>query len=355
VKPSPHKVFVFAGFGCGGLMAGLMILGLFVARNEEAKHPRSRPVPAVLVPVAALDSLRNLDVRSLLGQSDPREALAPQGNANGAVPALAVWRGQGIATLRVAFGDTFPTGSTERQAWLAAGASYFVDTLVRAALQPWRLAAAAPDSGDALVPTLRPNPVLTTVRAMLARVQLDLTARRRSSADTVLRAVMTIAYALEADARLSTVVLGARIERDAADMRARHRELWRGESGPRVRAALARADASSHLLGRLQTLAWVAGTAPDNALGLAELAADPRPPVAVRRELVRVVADGWIQDPEEMSRGISRKRREALERLQQDALPPEVRAAVRAALAFRDPGMLGRFRRMIAYTQASAT
>jgi hypothetical protein len=77
--------------------------------------------------------------------------------------------------------------------------------------------------------------------------------------------------------------------------------------------------------------------------------------VAVRLELVRVIANGWLQDPDEMSRGISRKRRDALERLQQDTLPPEVRAAVRAALAFRDPGMLGRFRRMIAYTQATAT
>jgi hypothetical protein len=166
---------------------------------------------------------------------------------------------------------------------------------------------------------------------------------------------MTIAYALEADARLSTAVLGARIERDAAEMRARHRALWRGEAGPRVRAALARADASSQVLGRLQTLAWVAGVAPDNAAGLAELAADSRPPVAVRLELVRVIADGWLQDPEEMSRGISRKRRDALERLQHNALPLAVRAAVHAALAFRDPGMLGRFRRMIAYTQATAT
>ena len=333
-----------------------MILGVFVARNEEAKHPGSRPAsPAVLAPVAALDSLRNLDVRSLLGRSDPREALAPQGRANGAALALAVWRGQGIATLRVSFGDTFPAGSTERQAWLAAGASYFVDTLVRAALLPWRLAAVAPDSDAALVPALRPRPVLTTARAMLARVQLDLDARRRPSADTVLRAVVTIAYALEADARLSTAVLGARMERDAADMRARHRELWRGEAGPRVQAALVRADAASQVLGRLQTLAWAAGVAPDNASGLAELAADPRPPVAVRLELVRVIADGWMQDPEEMSRGISGKRRDALERLQHDALPPEVHAAVRAALAFRDPGMLGRFRRMIAYTQATAT
>jgi hypothetical protein len=355
VKPSTHKVFVFAGFGCGGLVAALLILGLFVARNEEAKHPGSRPVPAALAPVAALDSLRDLDVRSLLGRFDPREALAPQGRANGAALALAVWRGQGIATLRVTFGDTFPTGSTERQAWLATGASSFVDTLVRAALLPWRLAAAAPDSGDDLVPALRPRPVLTTARAMLARVQLDLDARRRPSADTVLRAVMTIAYALEADARLSTAVLGARIERDAADMRARHRDLWRGEAGSGVRAALARADAASQGLGRLQTLAWVAGVAPDNASALAELAADPRPPVAVRLELVRVIANGWLQDPDEMSRGISRKRRDALERLQQDTLPPEVRAAVRAALAFRDPGMLGRFRRMIAYTQATAT
>jgi hypothetical protein len=353
--PSVHKVFAFAGFGCAGLVAAVVIVGVFVARNQEAKHPGSRPVPAVLAPVAALDSLRHLDVRSLLGRSDPRETLAPQGRGNGAALAVAVWRGQGIATLQVTFGDSFPAGSTERQAWLAAGASYFVDTLVRAALLPWQLAAAAPDSGAALVAVLRPRPVLTTARAMLARVQLDLDARRRSAADTVLRAVMTIAYALEADARLSTAVLGARIERDAADMRTRHRELWRGEAGPRVRSALARADASSRVLGRLQILAWAAGVAPDNASGLAELAADPRPPVAVRLEVVRVIADGWMQDPEEMSRGISGKRRDALERLQQDALPPEVRAAVRAALAFRDPGMVGRFRRMMAYMQATGT
>ena len=354
MKLSPHKVFVFAGFGCGGLLAALMILGLFVARNEEAKHPGSRPVQPVFAPAAALDSLRNLDVRSLAGRSDPRDALAPQGRVNGASLALAVWRGQRIASLSVTFGDTFPAGSTERQAWLAAGASYFVDTLVRAARLPWRLAEAAPDTGDAFVPAVRSRPVLATTRAMLARVQLDLDARRPASADTVLRAVVTIAYGLEADPRLSVAALGARIERDAADLRARHRELWRGEAGARVRATLAQADSSSRVLGRLQTLAWVAGIAPDNAAGLADLAADPRPPVAVRTELVRVIADGWLQDPDEMSRGISRKRHEALERLQQDTLPPAMRAALRAALAFKDPGMLGRFRRMVAYTQVTA-
>ena len=193
---------------------------------------------------------------------------------------------------------------------------------------------------------------------MLARVRLDLDAGRPVSADTVLRAVEAIAAGLEADARLSAVALGARIARDAAHMRARHPALWRGESGrgreARVRAALARADSSSRILGRLQTLAWTAGLAPDNAAGLADLAADPRPPVLVRNELVRAIANGWIQNPDEMSRGISRKRRDALEQLRLGSLPPEVLATERAGLAFKDPGILGRFRRMVAYTEATA-
>ena len=348
---------MFAGFGCGGVFAILLLLGLLVARNEEMKHPGARPVPPVLAATAALDSLRNFDLRSLAGRLEPRAVLPPQGGggANGAALALAVWRGPRMATLAVAFGDTFPAGSTERAAWLATGAAYFVDTLVRAARLPWRLAEAAPDSGDALVPAVRPRPVLATTRAMLARVQLDLDDRRPPpSADTVLLAVVAIAGALQADVRLSVAALGARIERDAAEMRARHRELWRGEAGIRVRAVLARADSSSRILERLQTLVWTAGVAPDNAAGLTELAADARPPVVVRNELVRAIANGWIQDPDEMSRGISRKRRDALERLQLDSLPSEVRATVRASLASKDPGILGRFRRMVAYTEATA-
>src|SRR2546430_14378821 len=103
-----------------------MILGLFVARNEEAKHPGSRPVQPVFAPAAALDSLRNLDVRSLAGRSDPRDALAPQGRVNGASLALAVWRGQRIASLSVTFGDTFPAGSTERQAGLRPRGPYLL-------------------------------------------------------------------------------------------------------------------------------------------------------------------------------------------------------------------------------------
>lgn len=344
---------MFAGFGCGGVFAILLLLSLLVTRNEEAKHPGSRPVPPVNAAAAAFDSLRNFDLRALAGRLEPHAPLVPLRGVNGASLALAVWRGQRIGTLALAFGDTFPGGSTDRAAWLASGASYFVDTLIRAARLPWRLGEAAPDSGEGLVPAVRPRPVLATTRAMLARVQLDLDARRTASADTVLRAVIAIAAALEADARLSVVALGARIARDAADMRARHRELWRGEAGTRVRAALARADSSGRILGRLQILVWTAGIAPDNATGLAELAMDPRPPVAVRDEVVRAIANGWIEDPDEMTRGISRKRREALEQLRLEALPPEVRATVRAGLAFKDPGILGRFRLMVAYTQAA--
>ena len=58
---------MFAGFGCGGVFAILLLLGLLVARNEEIKHPGARPVPPVLAATAALDSLRNFDLRSLAG------------------------------------------------------------------------------------------------------------------------------------------------------------------------------------------------------------------------------------------------------------------------------------------------
>jgi hypothetical protein len=246
------------------------------------------------------------------------------GTGNGATLAVKTWTNPRALAPSVPYGDT-ATDTVRVQRWRAAADYRGIDTLVKAAGLPWRLAAALaslPDTSRGILSrTINPYAPMTTTRAMLARADAV------DPLDSLLyisRAVITIGRALQSDLSLVHIVTGLRIERDGLAFLVR-RGLADSQALAGVERALATGLRGLHLIR-------IAGAMPTHAATLAQAASDATLPLAARREALLSIGYGWAFNAQE-SGSLNRRpeRKDALENLKASSLPPALRPALAAA------------------------
>jgi len=113
VQGSIHKKLIFAGFGCAGVLAVLIVIALLLMPRSEFDQPRDQLYYTIAQASAARDSLEGFRVRF----AAPRGRAADSTYGTFWKAALVVMRTeQPLAGVRaLTYGDTFPAGSDARR------------------------------------------------------------------------------------------------------------------------------------------------------------------------------------------------------------------------------------------------
>jgi hypothetical protein len=336
MSSAAHKRIIFAGMGCAAGLTGLIVAGVVLALREKpgllseiaAVSEYATPSTAA----KALDSLQRFDWGFLDRPHTDRLALTTSGIGNGAMVALQVWNRPRLRFGIIPFGDSAADSSRSREIWHSHAVQPWVDSLIAAARQPWRLTdgaiATVSPGGAVLKTTLSAYPVLNTTRAILARADLrwphDSAAARQA-----VQATITIGRALQVDGPLIHRLIGLQVEREALFF------LYsRDTASSELESHLNEVDDAVELGLIGLRLIRVAGGVADNAAALARAALDEELPVAVRRELLISVGYGWSFNMLEGGTVMLRAdRAAALKAIDSTALPAVLRGTLADARA----------------------
>lgn len=234
---------------------------------------------------AALDSLSRMDLSRWVEEPISTESL--RCHRTDRTRHVAPRTATDSLSLPIGFGDTFPPDSPRRRLWMRFGSVVVLDR-------------GAP-VGAAYLDSLPPG------RWLLAGVRVQLEQGNRSAACVMLAAALDKAGRLESHPDLRSLVARVELERDAAVMVARDSQL---------RAA--------------------------SEIGQAL-------PLPVREAFVRAIGYGWIDDPREMSFGVDRARRNAIDRLLHEDVPETLRRTAQAANEIMQASLVQRFQFAVAY------
>lgn len=331
-----HKRIIFAGMGCAAALIALMVGGVVLLLQERPSFFADLATVAEYgTPASSEAALDSLDGMSWAALSEPRAdrlslAAGRSGagaSGNGAQLALAVWANRRFQNPLVPYGDTAADTSRRGATWRSYAVYAGIDSLLQAALLPWRISAAMlgrPDSSRGIIAaTINPYAPMNSTRAMLARAAAP--AVPRDTVERIARAVVTIGRALQQDVALVHVVTGLRIERDALAFLARRGSAEAERALPGVERALAVGLRGLHLIR-------VAGAMATHATVLAQGAADAKLPLAVRREMLLAIGYGWALNAQETGAFTGRRERgDALDGLKPASLPSSLRPALVSA------------------------
>jgi hypothetical protein len=316
VNPDTHKKLIYGAFGCGGLLAVLIVASwLFVAKSGFETPPSQPPVTPAQAS-AALDSLSTYDLAALIPVPPPLDART-----------FARWRTTSRPVM--VFGDTFPPDSWQSTTWHSAGRGVVIESL------PGRPPAPAESQPPG--------------HAILAAARTALESGDAGRSRAAIRLAIQSARDLQARSDLLLVILGIRLERDAYDMIRRDAQLAESDSvrllAPSMLAAL---DRRLGEVRQVRALIATSGATPAGASALTEWVLDSGVPLAVRDEIIRAIGFGWVLDPQEVSLGLDSERVAAVQRLAGVALPQDLQRTLRSATLGR-PGITQRFDLAISY------
>jgi hypothetical protein len=338
VQHSTHKKIVVAGFGCAGVLIGLIVLALLLTPHSEYDRPRDAALYTPAQAAAARESLDVLPVRFAAPRAPP--ALGTEVTLWRA--ALVVMRAESPrAGLRpLPYGDSFPLGSAEHTEWMAAADWRAVRVLLER-----EAAHVTPEDTVGSLSRMDANMVLSVTRALHARARAALNAPQRvAAAAHAERVALAIGRGLEGEPDLEHVMLGARVMCDGWRFLTAAPALARRIGTPDPSRALLQADSDLAELRTVHRLMVRVGSQADNAPALGAWVRDTAVSIAVRREAVRAIAYGWVFNTREPLYGLGRARARTL-----DALPDPVAAAVRDGQAVQRLGVAQRFARSVDY------
>jgi hypothetical protein len=321
VQASTHKKIVFGAFGCGGLLALLMVGSVLLVRRSGVTPPPSELPLAPVSAAAALDSLSAYDLQALFAESETPLPFVPS-----ATHVIARWRAD--RRVLIQFLDTAPPGSWQARSWRDAGAAVVIESLP---------AGVAP-------PDTQPYG-----RAILAAARVLAESGDPARARDAVAIAVRRAREFQGRSDILMVVAGLRLERDALDMLARDSLLAGGAAGrAAAEASLVALDRRLGEVRAVRTLIAAAGTSAAALPALAAWARDSTLPLAVRDEMIRAIGFGWILDPPEVTYGLDTARAAAMRDLGTVAWPPDLARTLKEA-TLGSPNMMERFRLSISY------
>jgi hypothetical protein len=335
VQSSTHKKIVYGALGCAGLVVVLGVVGLLVSHGLGLPSDMVRP--EIFTPqqaAAALDSLSHADIPALLRRP-------PGGAWRMVAPVdtrIVFYIDSGSLDGALFFGDTFPTGSFQRTAWLESAGSVHV----RKATTP-APAAEGNSHSDGRSSLMTARALFATASKLSGRYSIDVAVARNA-----IDSAVEIGRTLEGSTDLWALRAGIRIERDALDVLARDSLLAGGRAGSK--RATAPIGTLTDYAATLRTLdRWIAaaGASAASVDTLASWAANDSIPLVARAEFIRAIGLGWALSQLEPSFGIAPHRAEVLDRLRKLALP----APLVAVIDQMPPGSIGMMERL---TRANA-
>jgi len=320
-------------FGCGGLLAILLGVGLVVSRDEIRTTGAAQRSYTLDQAIAAWDTLSHLSIT---------DSLAPPALPSWPTPALPELGTLVIGESRrgdylPAFGDTFPPGAPERKTWEESAAQI---SLVRPGLGRDTLHQGFAAAGYRVF----------QARALFAAAVEWTNDGVMPNARLAMDSALSLAHGMQKSGALERLLAGARIERDAMVVLSRDTILAGGESASRQAAQrVAPFDRYVARVRQVYRLLSIAGSQAENIDDLRELIADSTLPLAFRNTAVRSIGLGWVLNASEPGLGIDSVRFAALRTLRGSGIPDSMKATIDRVMASAGSTFTQRIRLATAY------